>query len=80
MIPFDRINKGLWHAPWDEHVQADWVEQFYTITSARAEIKALTWWDFQDPGFMKTSPFLFEDQVPREMYFRLKALKKRIMG
>jgi GH35 family endo-1,4-beta-xylanase len=74
------LTKGLWHAPWDEHVQADWVEQFYTITSARAEIKALTWWDFQDPGFMKTSPFLFEDQVPREMYFRLKALKKRIVG
>lgn len=74
------LTKGIWHAPWDEHVQADWVEQFYTIAAARLEIKAITWWDFQDPGFMKTSPFLFEDFIPREMYFRLKALKKRIMG
>lgn len=74
------LTKGIWHAPWDEHIQADWMEQFYTMASARSEIAALTWWDFQDPGFMKTSPFLFEDQVPREMYFRLKALRKRILG
>jgi len=74
------LTKGIWHAPWDEHVQADWVEQFYTIAAARPEIKALTWWDFEDPGFMKTAPFLFEDHVPREMYFRLKALKQKIMG
>lgn len=74
------LTKGIWHAPWDEHIQADWLEQFYTIAAARPEIHALTWWDFQDPGFMKTAPFLFEDQVPREMYFRLKALRKRILG
>jgi endo-1,4-beta-xylanase len=74
------LTKGVWHAPWDEHVQADWAEQFYTMAAARPEIKALTWWDFADPGFMKTSPFLFEDNVPREMYFRLKELKKVIMG
>jgi len=74
------LTRGIWHAPWDEHIQADWMEQFYTITSARSEIKALTWWDFKDPGFMKTSPFLFEDEIPRELYFRLKGLRKRIMG
>lgn len=61
-------------------MQADWLEQFYTIASARDEVKALTWWDFQDPGFMKTSPFLFEDGIPREIYFRLKALRKWILG
>jgi GH35 family endo-1,4-beta-xylanase len=74
------LTRGVWHAPWDEHIQADWVEQFYTIACSRQEIMALTWWDFQDPGFMKTAPFLFEDRVPREMYFRLKALKKKIVG
>lgn len=74
------LTRGVWHSPWNEHIQADWVEQFYTIASARPEITALTWWDFQDPGFMQTAPFLFEDRVPREMYFRLKALKKMIVG
>jgi len=74
------LTKGGWHSAWNEHVQSDWLEQFYTIAAARSEIKALTWWDFMDPGFMKTSPFLFEDQVPREMYFRLNALKHRLGG
>ena len=74
------LTRGVWHAPWDEHIQADWVEQFYSIAAARPEIKALTWWDFQDPGFMKTAPFLFGDHVPREMYCRLKSLRKKSMG
>ncbi len=74
------LTKGGWHSAWNEHVQADWMEQFYTIAAARPEIKALTWWDSMDPGFMKTSPFLFEDQVPRELYFRLKSLKHRLGG
>ncbi len=74
------LTKGIWHAPWDEHIQADWMEQFYTMAAARGEIKALTWWDFSDPGFMKTSPFLYEDHIPREMFFRLRALRPRIFG
>lgn len=74
------LTKGGWHSAWNEHVQADWMEQFYTIAASRDEIKALTWWDSMDPGFMKTSPFLFEDQVPREMFFRLMALKNRLRG
>lgn len=73
------LTKGIWHAPWDEHIQADWMEQFYTIAASKQEITALTWWDFQDPGFMKTAPFLFEDHIPREIYFRLKALRKRMI-
>lgn len=74
------LTRGGWHSPWDEHIQADWLEQFYTLAASKPEITALTWWDFIDPGFMKTAPFLFEDQVPREMYFRLKALRKRLLG
>lgn len=74
------LTKGVWHAPWNEHVQADWLEQFYTIAASKQSVTALTWWDFMDPGFMKTSPFLFEDQVPRELYFRLKALRPKLLG
>lgn len=74
------LTKGGWHAPWNEHVQADWMEWFYTIAAARPEIEALSWWDFTDPGFMKNSPFLFEDRLPREIYFRLLALKPFLTG
>jgi len=65
-----------WHQPWCEKIQADWVEWFYTMAYARREIGAITWWDFAEPAFIRSGAFLREDQTPREMFFRLKALKK----
>lgn len=72
------LTRGVWRMGWNEHTQADWLERFYTIAAARDEIKALTWWDFMDPGFMLTSPFLYDDQIPRSMLFRLQALERKI--
>lgn len=67
---------GEWHQPWSEKVQADWLEWFYTIAYSRREIEAITWWDFRDPAFIPTGGFLRRDETPREIYFRLKALKR----
>ena len=74
------MSEGTWHGGWNERTQADWMEQFYTIAAAREEIKALTWWDFIEPSFSGNGAFLYEDENPREMYFRLLALKKRILA
>lgn len=71
-----REGDGEWHQPWSEKVQADWMEWFYTIAYARPEIEAITWWDFADPAFIKTSGFLRRDYTPREIFFRLQALKR----
>ena len=67
---------GAWHQKWCEKVQADWMEWFYTVAYARDEIKAITWWDLKDPAFIKTGGFLQEDGTPKEIFFRLKALRK----
>jgi len=72
------MSEGTWHGGWNEHTQADWLEQFYTIAAARDEIQALTWWDFIEPSFSGNGAFLYENENPREMYFRLLALKDRI--
>ncbi|MFC1717563.1 endo-1,4-beta-xylanase [Candidatus Poribacteria bacterium] len=74
-----RRTHGDWHYPWCEKVQADWLEWFYTMAYARDEIDAITWWGFSDPAFIKTSGFLYEDETPKEMYFRLKALRKKLL-
>jgi GH35 family endo-1,4-beta-xylanase len=66
-----------WHHPWSESVQADWMEWFYTMAYARPEIGAITWWDFSDPAFIPTGGFLREDNSPKEMFFRLRALKEQ---
>ncbi len=72
------MSAGTWHGGWNEHTQADWLEDFYTIAAARPEITALTWWDFIEPSFSGNGAFLYEDENPREIYFRLLALKRRI--
>ena len=73
------MSEGTWHGGWNEHTQADWMEQFYTIAAARSEIQALTWWDFIEPSFSGNGAFLYEDENPREIYFRLLALKNRLV-
>lgn len=72
------MSEGTWHGGWNEHTQADWMEQFYTLAASRPEIQALTWWDFIEPSFSGNGAFLYEDENPREIFFRLKALKERI--
>lgn len=73
------MSEGTWHGGWDEHTQADWMEQFYLIAAARPEIRALTWWDFIEPSFFGNGAFLYEDGIPREIFFRLLALRQRIL-
>jgi GH35 family endo-1,4-beta-xylanase len=65
---------AYWHTPWSETVQADWVEQFYTICYGKAAVEAVTWWDFADAGhFWPHGGFLRGDFTPKESYHRLKA-------
>ena len=74
------MSEGSWHGTWGEKTQADWMEHFYTLAAAREEIKALTWWDFMEPSFSGNGAFLLEDENPREMFFRLLALKERLVA
>ena len=74
------MSEGSWHGGWNEHTQADWMEQFYTIAAAHDQITALTWWDFIEPSFSGNGAFLYEDEIPREIFFRLLALKEKIIG
>lgn len=68
-------DKGLWHNPWTEAGQADWIEQFYTICYSKPYIEAITWWDFADVGhFWAHGGLLRPDLTPKASFYRLKAL------
>lgn len=65
----------LWRGEeWTPGLQADWVEQFYTICYSKPLIQAVTWWDFSDPAFTTDGGLLDEKQQPKEAYHRLKKL------
>ncbi len=71
-------SNSYWHAEWSERVQADWVEQFYTLCYGKPYIHAITWWDFADRGhFWPHGGFLRPDMTPKESYQRLKGLREK---
>ncbi len=67
--------RGLWHKPWSETIQADWIEQFYTICYSKPYIKAISWWDFADQGNFWPHGGLLDSQMqPKQSYYRLTRL------
>ena len=63
---------AVWHGTdWSEQIQADWVEQFYTLCFSMPQVEAVTWWDFTDPGYMPNGGFLTRDLRPKPSYERL---------
>jgi len=66
---------GLWHKPWSETIQADWVEQFYTICYSKPYVQAISWWDLADYGnFWPNGGLLRPDMTPKESFYRLSSL------
>lgn len=72
-LPYEHV----WHGDtWNERIQADWIEQFYTICYSKPEIQAITWWVFSDSRSSRADPLdrtglLRSDAQPKESYQRL---------
>lgn len=70
--------RGMWHKPWNEAVQADWIEQFYTLCYSKPYIKAISWWDLADGGsFWPHGGLLNPQMQPKLSYYRLQRLMKK---
>ncbi len=67
---------GLWHKPWSETIQADWIEQFYTLCYSKPYIEAITWWDLSDQinHFWPHGGLLNTEGKPKKSFYRLKDL------
>lgn len=66
---------GRWHAPWSQAIQADWVEQFYTLCFSKPYIEAVSWWDLSDIGNFWPHGGLVDDEMqPKTAYRRLQQL------
>jgi hypothetical protein len=61
-----------WYRHWDEELQADWLEQVYTIYYSRPSIKAVNWYDFSDfRPHIKNGGLIREDSTTKRSYDRL---------
>ncbi len=68
-----------WHGPWNETMQADWLEGLYTLCYSKPEFGALQWWDFADYGghFWPSGGLLHKNYTPKESFLRLLKLQKQ---
>jgi GH35 family endo-1,4-beta-xylanase len=72
---------AVWHGTeWSEQIQAEWVEQFYTLCYSMPEVQAITWWDFTDPGYMPAGGLVTRDLRPKPAYERLQKLVAQWRG
>ena len=64
-----------WHRPWDEELQADWLEQLYTILYSKPYVHALNWYDFADARpYIEEGGLIEADGTPKPSYERLQKL------
>ena len=64
-----------WHRPWDEDLQADWLEQVYKIYYSRRSVVSISWYDFSDfRPFIVNGGLVREDSTPKKSFERLRAL------
>src|SRR5690606_1596807 len=53
----------VWHRPWDEELQADWMEGVYTLAYSKPWIEAANWYDFVDgSSWIKNGGFVRDAQ------------------
>ncbi len=63
-----------WHGDWTENMQADWIEQLYSIFYSKQLIKAIQWWDLID-NWWAWGGLVRRDFTPKPSYTRLLALR-----
>jgi endo-1,4-beta-xylanase len=69
----------LWHQPWNEESQADWLQAIYTLAYSKDYIKACNWFDFVDPySYMQNGGLLRNPEGDtKEAYDRLLNLQNK---
>ena len=66
-----------WHRPWDEDLQADWLEQTYTLFYSRPWIEAVNWYDFADfRTFIPNGGLIRVDGETKPSYHRLEEVQR----
>jgi GH35 family endo-1,4-beta-xylanase len=64
-----------WHRHWDEDLQADWLEQVYTLYYSKPYVKAINWYDFADfRPFIINGGLIREDATVKRSFNRMKSL------
>jgi hypothetical protein len=67
---------GLWHRPWDQTAQSQWLERFYRIALSKPFVEAVNYGNFSDAdgGVIASSGLVTDAFEPKESHTSLKRL------
>lgn len=69
----------VWRRPWDQELQADWLEGLYTLAYSKPWIEAINWYDFMDgQAWIKNGGLISgPDGEKKAAFIRLENWKKK---
>ncbi|MBC8401125.1 MAG: endo-1,4-beta-xylanase [Candidatus Marinimicrobia bacterium] len=67
----------IWHRPWDDELEAEWLEGIYTLAYSKPYIEAINWFDMMDPESYMLNGGLLRTRKggKKPAYHRLKKLQ-----
>jgi hypothetical protein len=76
----DVASGGVWHRPWDQTVQSEWVDSFYHIAVGKPFVTSVCWTELSDrPGhFFPHAGLLDAGLKPKGSYAMMLGMKKEI--
>ena len=65
--------QGFWRSPWNEKVQAEWIEKYYTLVYSKPYIESINYLEPKDSEWkdFKTG-ILYRNGTPKSSYYDLK--------
>jgi hypothetical protein len=77
----ESLSGGTWHRPWDQDIQADWVDQLYRIALGKSFIQSITWSYLADSPSMEIPSAACSVQTdPKKALLVLARFQKGIMN
>ena len=71
---------GLWHQPWNQRLQAEWLQAFYRIALSKPYVESIAWRDLADtPGhYMPHGGLCREGLEPKLIFNELRNFRSSL--
>lgn len=72
---------GIWHRPWDQDLQSEWIEQFFKIVLSKPFVNSVTYYNLADSSndLISGSGLLTTDMKPKKAFMTIAKLQKHIL-
>jgi GH35 family endo-1,4-beta-xylanase len=77
----DSVSGGVWHKPWDQTIQAKWIDEFCKIAFSKPFVNTVTFATLADNGdkTIAGAGLLTDDLKPKKAFATLEKLQQRIL-